>query len=220
MAVNGNITSLYETPFDGKLMAASKDILDKNKPDDKNPNINSGMLLLNMKELSKTDLLEKTIALMNSKLYLTPDQTALNKIFKNKIKYVSYKYNWQNRKGPLPKDVVIRHYNGIFVWFPYPHFFHGLPTDDNLKRFYRQRKEHDFDDAEYPIPDGFYIPLNGFSDSYILFAWKKEKVLLIDKSYLKDESNKILDCDHTWTKIDITEEDWSDKLKSALAYRG
>ena len=79
---------------------------------------------------------------------------------------------------------------------------------------------HDFDDAEYPIPDGFYIPLNGFSDSYILFAWKKEKVLLIDKSYLKDESNKILDCDHTWTKIDITEEDWSDKLKSALAYRG
>lgn len=79
---------------------------------------------------------------------------------------------------------------------------------------------HDFDDAEYPIPDGFYIPLNGFPDSYILFAWKKEKVLLIDKSYLKDESNKILDCDHTWTKIDITEEDWSDKLKSALAYRG
>lgn len=59
MAVNGNITSLYETPFDGKLMAASKDILDKNKPDDKNPNINSGMLLLNMEELSKTDLLEK-----------------------------------------------------------------------------------------------------------------------------------------------------------------
>lgn len=147
MAVNGNITSLYETPFDGKLMAASKDILDKNKPDDRNPNINSGMLLLNMKELSKTDLLEKTIALMNSKLYLTPDQTALNKIFKNKIKYVSYKYNWQNRKGPLPKDVIIRHYNGIFVWFPYPHFFHGLPTDDNLKRFYRQRKEHDFDDT-------------------------------------------------------------------------
>lgn len=79
---------------------------------------------------------------------------------------------------------------------------------------------HDFNDAEYPIPDGFYIPLNGFPDSYILFAWKKEKVLLIDKSYLKDESNKILDCDHTWTKIDITEEGWSDKLKSALAYRG
>ena len=75
---------------------------------------------------------------------------------------------------------------------------------------------HDFDDAEYPIPDGFYIPLNGFPESYILFAWKKEKVLLIDKSYLKDESSKILDSDSTWKKIDIAEEEWPDKLKHAF----
>lgn len=73
-----------------------------------------------------------------------------------------------------------------------------------------------FKDKEYPAPDGFYVPLSGYPDSYVLFAWKKEKVLLIDKDYLKGGAREILDADDSWTKIDVADNQWPDKLKSAL----
>lgn len=73
-----------------------------------------------------------------------------------------------------------------------------------------------FSDAQYPIPSGYYIPLSGHPDSYVLFAWKKEKVLLIDSAYIKDNAKEIINDDDAWSKIDISEADWPDKLKSTL----
>ena len=75
---------------------------------------------------------------------------------------------------------------------------------------------NEFKGSAYPTPDGYYVPLNGYPDSYLFFVWKKEKVLLIDKDYLKDGAKDALDADDSWTKIDITDNQWSDKLKSAL----
>lgn len=74
----------------------------------------------------------------------------------------------------------------------------------------------EFNDASYPIPDGYYVPLNGHLDSYVLFAWDEEKVLLIDESFLKEDVQKILEADDRWTLINIDDKDWVDKLKSAL----
>ena len=53
-----------------------------------------------------------------------------------------------NTIGRIEKDLFLKmSSSGTTTEYSYPHFFHGLPTDDNLNRFYRQRKEHDFDDT-------------------------------------------------------------------------
>ena len=58
--------------------------------------------------------------------------------------------------------------------------------------------------------------MRGYPGSYVLFACKKERVLLIDKDYLKGGAGEILDADDSWTKIDVADNQWPDKLKSAL----
>ena len=77
-------------------------------------------------------------------------------------------------------------------------------------------KISEFNNGLYPTPDGYYVPLKGHLDSYILFTWNKNKVLLIDEAYLKEDVKKLLEDDDSWTVIDINDKDWVDKLKPAL----
>ena len=80
--------------------------------------INAGMLLLNMKKIKETKLLEKARELIKRKKLLFADQDA---IFWNttKKKFLPRKYNEQASFNK--KDTVICHFCKRLLWLPYPH---------------------------------------------------------------------------------------------------
>lgn len=79
--------------------------------------INSGVMLLNMAEIRKTGLFQKTIARCAGKRIFLPDQTALNRLVKRKY-LLPGKYNEQKH---FPEDTVIQHFTKTILWFPYFH---------------------------------------------------------------------------------------------------
>lgn len=79
--------------------------------------LNSGVLLMNMKELRKTGLLSRCRHMCTSKKMFMPDQSALNKLSVSK-RICERKYNDQRR---LHKDTVFQHFTTHFRFFPYVH---------------------------------------------------------------------------------------------------
>lgn len=115
--INGNIGELFETDINNYEMAVVKDryghIFIK-------PNyFNSGMLLMNMKKIKESQILEKVRNFCYHKKMAFPDQSALNKFCKNKI-YLPRKFNEQ---GKMRNDTVIHHFSKKIQWFP---FFHTI----------------------------------------------------------------------------------------------
>ncbi len=136
--VINSLKELYETKFDGNYYIAAthvKNVLQKineirlNINEDE-PYINTGVLLINLKELRKTDI-EKEVSKFikkNEKKLILPDQDIIVSIYGKKIKLVdSLKYNLGERtlnaynlnhpKNPIGlrwicKNTVIIHYYG------------------------------------------------------------------------------------------------------------
>lgn len=79
--------------------------------------INAGMLLLNMKKIKQTKLLEKARNLIRTKKMLFADQDAVYKSTTKK-KILPRKYNEQGKFNK--KDTVICHFCKRLLWFPYP----------------------------------------------------------------------------------------------------
>lgn len=116
MMANKDISELYNMDIKNFEYAAAREKYGSKiiRPD----YINAGMLLLNMKKIKETNLLEKARNLIRTKKLLFADQDA---IFwsTTKKKIVSRKYNEQaffNRK-----KTVICHFSKRMLWFPYPH---------------------------------------------------------------------------------------------------
>ena len=80
--------------------------------------INAGMLLLNMKKIKETGMLNKSRELIKTKKMLFADQDA---IFRSttKKKLLPRKYNEQSKFNR--KDTVICHFCKRLLWRPYPH---------------------------------------------------------------------------------------------------
>lgn len=77
--------------------------------------LNSGVLLMNMKVIKKTGLLDRCRKMCTTKKMFMPDQSALNKLAVNK-KICKRKYNDQRR---LHSDTVFQHFTTHFRFFPY-----------------------------------------------------------------------------------------------------
>lgn len=77
--------------------------------------LNSGVLLMNMKELRKTGLLGRCRHMCTTKQMFMPDQSALNKLSVSK-RICERKYNDQRR---LHDDTVFQHFTTHFLFFPY-----------------------------------------------------------------------------------------------------
>ncbi|MBO5478934.1 MAG: lipopolysaccharide biosynthesis protein [Clostridia bacterium] len=80
--------------------------------------INAGMLLLNMKKIKETKLLEKARNLIKSKKMLFADQDAIYRSTTKKL-LLPRKYNEQS--SFKRNDTVICHFCKRLMWFPYPH---------------------------------------------------------------------------------------------------
>ena len=121
--------------------------------------INAGMLLLNMKKIKETGLLEKARDLIKNKKMLFADQDAIYKATTKKL-ILPRIYNEQskfNRKG-----TVICHFCKRLLWRPYPHtenykqwhikevheVLKCYTFDDDLNEYIKLKKEYELEKGE------------------------------------------------------------------------
>lgn len=76
--------------------------------------LNSGVLLMNMKNIRKSGLFEKCRKLCRDKKMFMPDQSALNKLAVKKKASAGY-----NEQGKIKSDTVFKHFTTFFKFFPY-----------------------------------------------------------------------------------------------------
>ena len=102
--------------------------------------INSGVLLLNLKKIKETGLLDKARDALRKKALVFPDQSAI-RINTRKKKMLAQKFNDQKF---LHKHTVVRHFSKRLFWLPYPH-------TENIKQWHVEKvrkvfKYRQFDD--------------------------------------------------------------------------
>ena len=116
MMANGDISPLYHTDIEEYEYAAVKEKYGSKmiRPD----YINAGMLLLNMKKIKETGLLEKARELIKNKKLLFADQSAIYYSTTKKL-LLPRIYNEQSKFNK--KDTVICHFCKRLLWKPYPH---------------------------------------------------------------------------------------------------
>lgn len=94
-----NLLDLYNVDMKNNLIAGVSDA-EQGRQFPKNGNyINSGVLLMNMKELKKLDLYDKWIDLSKQDVFAYPDQDILNKTCDGKILYLPMRYNYMPGPG-------------------------------------------------------------------------------------------------------------------------
>lgn len=103
--------------------------------------MNSGVLLLNMDEIRKTGLFERSRTFCKNKQMFMPDQSAINKLAGTK-KLVERKYNEQRR---LHKNTVLQHFTTSFRLFPWLHTVAVKPWE--IEKVHHVLKLHEYDDV-------------------------------------------------------------------------
>lgn len=116
MMVAGDISELYNTDITEYEFAAVREKYGSIiiAPD----YINAGMLLMNMKKIKETKLLEKARHLIKTKKMLFADQDAIYRASTKKL-LLPRIYNEQSKFNK--KDTVICHFCKRLLWRPYPH---------------------------------------------------------------------------------------------------
>lgn len=78
---------------------------------EKNSYFNSGMLVINIKQWNKYNVLDKVIEILKYNLNIThPDQDALNLVLKNKVKYIKRYFNCIDIYNVNEKNIVMLHF--------------------------------------------------------------------------------------------------------------
>lgn len=112
IVVRKNIKELYDIDITNYEIAGSRDYYGKIFF---NPRyLNAGVLLLNMKKLRETRMLNRAMKLCATKKIFLLDQTAINKLTKKKL-ILKSKFNEQHK---IKKDTVIRHFSMTIKFFP------------------------------------------------------------------------------------------------------
>ena len=140
---NRDVHLLYDMDLTGYEYAAARDHYGKYLI---HPHyINAGVLLFNMDEMRRTNLLDKGREILRQKKLVFADQSAIIRST-TKRKLLPQRFNDQKF---LHKHTVVRHFSKRLFWLPYPH-------TDNIKQWQVDKvhsifKYHEFDDilAEY-----------------------------------------------------------------------
>lgn len=136
---NRDVHLLYDIDVHGYEYAAARDHYGKYLV---HPNyVNAGVLLLNLRRMKETGILERARALIKTKKLTFADQSALIRSTTKK-KMLPQRFNDQKF---LHRHTVVRHFSKRLFWFPYPH-------TDNIKqwqidRVHRVFRYHQFDDV-------------------------------------------------------------------------
>lgn len=134
---NGDISELYDINVEEYELGV---VLDRYGRFFISPRyFNSGMLLMNMKNVKESNLLEKVRIRCATKKMKFPDQSALNKHCKRKL-YLPRRFNEQ---GNPRKDTIVQHFSKRIIWFP----FHTINIKQNhIDKVQNVYKIHNYDD--------------------------------------------------------------------------
>lgn len=139
--LNRDIRLLYDIDITSYEYAAARDHYGKYLI---NPNyINAGVLLLNMKQIRQTGLLQKARNIIKEKHLPFADQSAIIRSTSKK-KMLAQKFNDQKF---LHKHTVIRHFSKRLFWLPYPHTANIKQWD--VSKVHKIFKYYEFDDILY-----------------------------------------------------------------------
>lgn len=139
--LNRDIRLLYDIDITSYEYAAARDHYGKYLI---NPNyINAGVLLLNMKQIRQTGLLQKARNIIKEKHLPFADQSAIIRCTSKK-KMLAQKFNDQKF---LHKHTVIRHFSKRLFWLPYPHTANIKQW--NVSKVHKIFKYYEFDDILY-----------------------------------------------------------------------
>jgi lipopolysaccharide biosynthesis glycosyltransferase len=138
---NRDIRLLYDTDVSGVEYAAARDHYGKYllRPD----YINAGVLLMNLKKMRDTGLLEKARNLIRTKKLLFADQSAIFRCTTKK-KLLPQRYNDQKF---LHRHTVVRHFSKRLFYLPYPHTANVKQWD--VSKVHRIFGYYVFDDILY-----------------------------------------------------------------------
>ena len=151
---NRDIRLLYNIDLEGYEYAVARDHYGKYLV---YPNyINSGVLLLNLKEIRKTGLFVKARETLREKKLIFPDQSAI-RINTQKKKMLPQKFNDQKF---LHKHTVVRHFSKRLFWLPYPH-------TENIKQWHVEKVHKIFKYTQFDdILDEYTVLIEEFRSKY------------------------------------------------------
>ena len=133
-----DISELYNINMEKYEIAAARDFIGR-KWINKNY-LNSGVLLINLKNIRKTNSFEACRKMCVSQKMMLPDQTALNRCCETKL-ILEDKYNEQYKRR---EETVIRHFSMQLKYFPYPRPRNIKPWE--IEKVHNILKVHDYDD--------------------------------------------------------------------------
>lgn len=139
LVIYDNIKSLYDIDIEKYDFAAVKDYFGRWFIDYKY--MNSGVLLMNLKRMRESGVLEECRKMCKEKKMLLPDQTALNVKCKSKL-CLPRKYNEQKERK---EDTVIRHFSMTIKFFPKIYTLNIKPWQ--IDKIHNVYKINDFDDV-------------------------------------------------------------------------
>lgn len=107
--------------------------------------LNSGVLLMNLTAMRKSQVLYQCRQLCRRKKMFMPDQSALNKLISDK-KILPRRFNEQHK---LRQDTILQHFTTTFRIFPWLHTLTVKPWQ--IERVRKKLKIHEYDElfAEY-----------------------------------------------------------------------
>lgn len=100
--------------------------------------LNSGVLLLDMKQIRQSGLFARCRAMCRDKKMFMPDQTALNKLAKKKRLPRCY-----NEQSAIRPATICKHFTTFFRFFPYFHTVTVKPWD--TQRLHKELNIYEFD---------------------------------------------------------------------------
>ncbi len=137
----GDIAPLYSFDLNGCDYAGAKDFLGKFFI---NPRyINSGVLLLNIKQIRKSGLFRRARRFCATKKTAFPDQDAINRLAAKKCFFPSR----FNEQYAVRSDTVVRHFSKTIRLFPFFHTINVKPWD--IDGIHKKFKTHEFDEIIY-----------------------------------------------------------------------
>ncbi len=134
-----DLTELYHMDMQGNMIAMAVDVVGVHwiAAD----YCNAGVILFDMDAAKGTDRFEKCRTKVKENSMIMPDQSAINKYFRDTKFIMHGKYNEQH---VMRDETVIRHYCRVLKFFPWPHYVNAKPWDD-LDFFHKDRKEYQCD---------------------------------------------------------------------------
>lgn len=134
-----DLSALWQEDVEGCEFGAVKDYMGKFWINRRY--CNSGVLLLNMKLIRETDFFRRVIGYIKTHKMMMPDQTALNKLAKNK-RILPRRFNEQ--RG-IAKDTVLKHFCRGIKWYPFFFVVYNYKQTEREK-VHKKLGIYDFDD--------------------------------------------------------------------------